>query len=67
MRDYNRQIQKQKSKYELEAIALKAKIDDKECVISELRSEMLRLEHQNTLLQRDRMEKRECGSGPRAM
>ena len=52
VRDYNRQIQKQKNKYELEAVALKAKIEDKERVISELRSEMLRLEHRNALLQR---------------
>ena len=59
VRDYSRQLQKQKSKYEddilayeLEATNLKATIKEKEHIICELRSRMLYLEHRNALLQR---------------
>ena len=50
--DFNRRLQKQKSKYEDDILARELEIEEKEGIICELRSKMLFLERRNALLQR---------------
>ena len=52
VRDFNRQLQKQKSKYEDDILAYELEIEEKKGIICELRSKMLFLERRNALLQR---------------